>query len=55
MTTPRSKAPPPSTLAPMPTMHTRHKKKYLTKRKIVSTYARNTLHQKTEFLQERQI
>ena len=54
MTTPRSKAPTP-TLASMPTMHTWHKKKYLTKRKIVSTYARNTLHQKTEFLKERQI
>ena len=68
MTTPHSKvllSPlPPSThidtpfpSLPCPTMYTRHKKKYPMKRndKFVTTYARNTLHEKTELLQEGQI
>ena len=56
MTMPHCKAPLSSTaLFPMPTMHKRHRKKYPTKRKFATTYARNTSHEKTEPLRKRQI
>ena len=41
--------------APMPAMYTQDRKKHHTKRKFVTIYARSTLHEKTEPLQERQI
>ena len=53
MTTPRSKSPQPK--PPKPQCLQSTEKNIPMKRKFVSTYACNTLHEKTEFLQEHQI
>ena len=50
-----AKTPNPHDPAPVPAMYTQDRKKHHTKRKFITIYARSTLHEKTELLQERQI